>query len=332
VLLLLIQPQAQFLVAIDRIAHDPLGEHASGQGAGKHAPGEFSLRGEAHLIRDADLPAANPIRCPFFWQVEGAIQKGRATAGRIEQKHPNLAVLPPPSGATVLPGDSGGFLPFLDKACLIHDENPLLLPQMLHHIGLQGIPHGFFIPVGLAQQSLHPTRAVFAQRFSHLPTIFAFQGREQALEVASCSRSRLGAAKVRPNACLHLSQFFCDPRQPVSWSRVLFGVQSFQGHLLPLLEAVYHFAHLTVTVVLDNSGTQKGNGKVVVDKDRYATVVKSKTVRSGKADFLLRVIEGLVADRLQRGGEAGKSRAFLGSVRTPQAIFSLRSSSCSQPK
>jgi hypothetical protein len=38
--------------------------------------------------------------------------------------------------------------------------------------------------------------------------------------------------------------------------------------------------------------------------------VKSKTARSGRADFLLRVREGLVADPFQRGGEVERARLF----------------------
>lgn len=79
-----------------------------------------------------------------------------------------------------MPGDSSGFLPFFDKARFVHHQHPLLLPQVFHDIGLQSISHGFFIPVGFSQHPLYSTRAVFAQGFGQLPSIFAFERREQA--------------------------------------------------------------------------------------------------------------------------------------------------------
>src|SRR5260221_7826774 len=72
----------------------------------------------------------------------------------IQEKDPDLTVLPAPGGPAVLPGHPCRLLAFLDKTGFIHDQDPACLPQMLDHIGPQVITHCLLIPLRLCEQSL----------------------------------------------------------------------------------------------------------------------------------------------------------------------------------
>src|SRR6266487_3979444 len=57
----------------------------------------------------------------------------------VQEKDPDLAVLPAPSCPAVLPRYSRRLLPFLDEARFIHHQDPVCLSQLLDHVGLQFI-------------------------------------------------------------------------------------------------------------------------------------------------------------------------------------------------
>ncbi len=158
VLLLLLQKHPQLIIPVDRITHHPVGWYPCGKSPLQHLLRQLAFGGKPYLVRNACLPAAHPICCPLFRQIERAIDEGLPLRTGIQQEDPDLAVLPAPSCPTVLPRYSRRLLPFLDEARFIHHQNPTRFPQVLDYVGPQVIAHGLLIPVCFRQQTLHAVR------------------------------------------------------------------------------------------------------------------------------------------------------------------------------
>jgi hypothetical protein len=168
-------------------------------------------------------------------QVEISIEKGSPTGGGIEQKDAHLAIGQSIRGSAVLIGHTRRFLALFEEPCLVHHQDPIRVPQVLHHIAAQFIADRLFIPVGFSQQALGPVRITFAQFLGQLPAIFALHGSEQRAQVATCSAARLRPAKVGANALLHLGQFLARLLQHGLFGSLLFALLTIPGHALHLL-------------------------------------------------------------------------------------------------
>jgi hypothetical protein len=114
----------------------------------------------------------------------------------IAQKHADLAVLHFAGRATVLAGDPRRVLPFFEKAGLVEDQHAVGVPQMLHGIDAQLIPHSIGIPVGTAQQILEAIGSRLAADFRHLPAILALRLTEQAAQIRHDPLAGLRAGEI----------------------------------------------------------------------------------------------------------------------------------------
>src|SRR6266487_6272937 len=172
----------------------------------------------------------------------------------VQEKDPDLAVLPAPSCPAVLPRYSRRLLPFLDEARFIHHQDPVCLSQLLDHVGLQFIAHRLLIPVRFLQQPLHPVGVRFSQFLSHLPAVLALHRREQPLQVAPNALSHLGTSKMRPDPtrqlCQHVGSLADDA--PFSLHRARFWLRFlFWTHSLSPPHPFYHVSSLNGAVVLE---------------------------------------------------------------------------------
>jgi hypothetical protein len=94
-----------------------------------------------------------------------------------------LAVLDFTRRAAILPGDPGRLVTLFDHAGFIDGQHGILLAQAGQHVLAVGVAHGLRIPLRAAEEVLEGVGIGQADRFGQLPTVFALDGTQKALEV-----------------------------------------------------------------------------------------------------------------------------------------------------
>lgn len=95
--------------------------------------------------------------------------------GGAGQKHPDLSVLDPARGPGVLPLHPDGVNALLHVAGLVHDQDRVGDPQVLHDDRADVVTDGVGVPHRLAQQVLHPFRAGITGVLGDRPAVLAGQ-------------------------------------------------------------------------------------------------------------------------------------------------------------
>jgi len=154
---ILFQPHSQpSVIAIDAVPGHPTGGHPRLEGLLQHAPCQRWLRGKRAFWRNPHQSAARTIIGPLLGEIQGAIEQSLPSSTRLGEKHPDLRVLHPACGATILTRDPRRMAPFVQKPRLVDDHDALGSAQMLHEIPTQIVSHGLRIPYGPPQQMLDP--------------------------------------------------------------------------------------------------------------------------------------------------------------------------------
>jgi hypothetical protein len=73
---------------------------------------------------------------------------------RVSQKHRDLSVLDPSGSAGVLPLHPDRAGTFLQETCLVDDQDPTRITEMLADIATDVIAHRVGVPAGFTQQPL----------------------------------------------------------------------------------------------------------------------------------------------------------------------------------
>ena len=82
------------------------------------------------------------------------------------------------------------------KAGFVDHQHGLWVLQMLHHITVQFLADGLWVPQGPAQQVLNGIRRGVAAHFGQLPAIFALSRAEQAAQIRHRPLPGLGALEI----------------------------------------------------------------------------------------------------------------------------------------
>ena len=145
------------------------------------------------VLGDLGRAAALRVAGPSLGQVEPAVDQGVPLAAAVGQEDPDLAVLDPPRGAAVLPGDAGRVPAFLHKAGLVHDQDGALGAEALDGVVAAQVAGGLLVPQHVAEHPLGAPGPGVAEVLGQLPAVLALHRAEQALEVAPGLLARLGA-------------------------------------------------------------------------------------------------------------------------------------------
>jgi hypothetical protein len=97
----------------------------------------------------------------------------------------------------------------LGKLLRINDQDGGLLAELLQDVLAQIITHQIGIPDRLGEQALHPIRSSLSGMFSQLPSILAFSGTEDALQIGQRTPTRFWSRKTRRNAGMQTSERLC---------------------------------------------------------------------------------------------------------------------------
>jgi hypothetical protein len=133
------QPHTQIQIApINRISYDPGNGNSSLPQAFDHVHSQFGLCLEAHRLGDSSGSTPIPIFTPIEREIQFTINKSMSLGRHIREKDPNLTVLHPSSGSTVLPANASRFLALFGKTGFIDSHNGRCLAQLLEHVGARG--------------------------------------------------------------------------------------------------------------------------------------------------------------------------------------------------
>src|SRR5882724_5311278 len=105
----------------------------------------------------------------------------------VGQKDADLAIFDAACRSTVLALDPDGFGPLFEKAGLINHQHPTTLAEPASDILAHLITQVLRIPHRPVEQVLHGIGRALACLFGQLPSIFAFERAEQALQVGLSS-------------------------------------------------------------------------------------------------------------------------------------------------
>jgi hypothetical protein len=149
----------------------------------QHRAGDLGLGGEVDLRGDARLAATRSVVGPRFGQIQRPIEEGGAADRAISQEYPDLAVLDPASCAAVLPGNTGGFRALLEEACLVDDQDAVVVPEVLYDVAAEVVANRIGIPAGPAQEALDAMGRGVADRLGQLPGVLAFDTAQKPAEI-----------------------------------------------------------------------------------------------------------------------------------------------------
>src|SRR5262245_13634065 len=204
---LLFQPHPQPpVIAIDAIAGHPRGGHIRLEGPLEHVTRQVRFRGKTLLGRYPSVRATRTVLCPYLWEIEGAVQQGVAVHTRVRQKHPNLAILHPTCGATILTRYPNRLLALFEKPGFIEDQHRVWITHGLDQVGTQIITDSVCIPACPPQQMLETVGRCITIDFCQLPAVFALHWTEQAPDVGPGVVTGFAPRKVRHKPAFHLSQ------------------------------------------------------------------------------------------------------------------------------
>jgi hypothetical protein len=180
------------LVAGDEPDRDPGVERR-----GDHLQGEGGLGGELDAVGDARDLAAVAVVDPGLRQVDPPVDQRPPVRGRVRQEHSDLAVLDPPSRPAILTlhRDRAGAL--LEESGLVHDQNRVRMPKVLHDQIAQLVTDRIGIPHDVTQQPLHPRRAAMPGMLGQPPTVLTLQRRQQPDQEVTCRQPRLDSREAR---------------------------------------------------------------------------------------------------------------------------------------
>jgi hypothetical protein len=133
--------------------------------------------------------------------MEATIDKcGRSTRWLIDQEHPELTSNETADGLIEMRRHAGGRVaPFLERR-LSQGNRRQAIAHPLGDVVLQFIAYGVRTPLGLAQQALHAVGSAFCGIQGQAAPVFAFQWREQPVQIAQCPLARLSASEVTADA------------------------------------------------------------------------------------------------------------------------------------
>jgi len=110
----------------------------------------------------------------------------------VGQEHSDLAVLHPPRGTGVLTLHPGRAHPLLQETGVAQDQHCFRVAEMLDHVAAYVVADPVDVPVGDAQQPLHPIRGHRPRVLGQCPAVLAFQPGQQALHIGADPLPRLG--------------------------------------------------------------------------------------------------------------------------------------------
>ncbi len=185
-LLLQIDPQAT-IGAIDLVAQNPGERHTSGDRPGDHTARQLGLSRERDFLRNAGRLAPGGVLGPFLRQIKRAVDQRMPVAAGISKEHADLAVLDAPGGAAVLALHPDGLRALLHKAGLIHNQDAVLIAQVLDHVPATQLARRVRVPPGVREQPLRTPWPGVPELLGELPAVLAFHRTQQALEIESAS-------------------------------------------------------------------------------------------------------------------------------------------------
>jgi len=125
----------------------------------------------------------------------------------IPGEHPDLTIFDLAQGATVLPCDSHGVLPFFDKARLIEHQHAIRVAHLLGY-KLMVVPHHLLlIPDAITDKPLQPTDGTPLNLERHGLNRLAFKLTELAYHVVKEMGARFTAWKTVVKGRLKLLEF-----------------------------------------------------------------------------------------------------------------------------
>jgi hypothetical protein len=128
---------------------------------------------EGDLVGYARLGAAGQVVGPAAGQVQLPVDQRMPGRAGVGQEHPDLAVLDPPGGASVLASHPDRLGALLAEPGLIDHQHRSRIAEVLDHIAAQLVADRISIPAGLIQQPLHPVGHELTSMLSQLPAVLA---------------------------------------------------------------------------------------------------------------------------------------------------------------
>src|SRR5215467_11711709 len=155
------QPPELVAVSVGGISgHPPEGQLCSLGCRCQHLLAQLQLGLEDQTLRQA-CPFAPECRLrlkPALGHVEATIHQRVAVLGGVAQKDADLAVIHPTQRARVLAGHPGRPDPFLGKAGVVQDQDPISRAHLLAHEALQFLDTALLVPGRVAQELLQLAR------------------------------------------------------------------------------------------------------------------------------------------------------------------------------
>src|SRR6476659_8509230 len=85
-------------------------------------------------------------------KIETPVDQGLSETAGIRQEHANLAILDPSRRAGILAGNTHRVRALLHEPRLVDNQNPVLVPKRLDHVGAHAIPQSIGLPETAPQQ------------------------------------------------------------------------------------------------------------------------------------------------------------------------------------
>lgn len=138
-------------------------------------------------------------------KVEFTIKQGVAKVADVGQKDPHLTIFDLFGRSTILVRHSCRLVSALGKTGLIDGHNGIRVSQSVEDIGPQFVTDQIFIPHCIGEEALHPIGPGFSCMFSELPTIFARNVAQDALEIQEGTMAWLRTSKTRGNSYMKMT-------------------------------------------------------------------------------------------------------------------------------
>src|SRR6266480_865705 len=132
-----------------------------------------------------------------------------STGRHVAEKDADLTILHLSGRSAILHANASRFVTSFGKAAFINDQDGRLLAELLQDVLAQIITHQIGIPDRLGKQAVHAIRSSFSGMFSQLPSILAFDGTEDALQIGQRPPTRFRSRKTRRNAGMQTRERLC---------------------------------------------------------------------------------------------------------------------------
>jgi hypothetical protein len=159
---------------------------------------------KGHIIRYLGLLTSLLVSTPLLRQVQAPVQKSATARGKVGQENTYLAILYFACRTSILPLDTDRLGALLQKARLVHDTNPSLVSELLHHKTLQFILDLILVPLRTVQQALQRLRILLSDCLCHLPAVLALHRCQQTAKVPTRRFSRFTPSKERAESGMEI--------------------------------------------------------------------------------------------------------------------------------